>query len=107
MEMQALLQSTLQSVRRMKNGIAKLLTHLRSFIAAILKQGPRMATLSTIGLPSPVDFATPYYEAINRRVSTKKDSHPAEWLQCAAAWNAVAYRFISCYIVYGTLQGIH
>ena len=52
--------------------------------------------LSAIGLPAPLDFAVAPYEAIHGRVSSKKDSHPDPWTHCAGAWNAVAYRFISC-----------
>lgn len=52
--------------------------------------------LSTIGFPAPLDFAAAPYEAIHRRVSTKKDSRPDPWTHCAGAWNAVGYRFISC-----------
>jgi len=58
-------------------------------------QRPR-PVLSTIGLPVPADFASVSYESVNRRLSAKNDSHPDPWAHYAGAWNAVAYRFISC-----------
>lgn len=44
----------------------------------------------------PRDFAVEPYEAIRSRVVAKKDAYPHSWAQYAGAWNAVAYRFLSC-----------
>lgn len=44
----------------------------------------------------PGDFAAAPYEAIHRRMDTKKDTHPDSWAQYAGAWNAIVYRFRSC-----------
>ena len=52
--------------------------------------------LSTIGLVMPNDFAAEPYEAIRSRVVAKKEAYPHSWAQYAGAWNAFAYRFLSC-----------
>lgn len=52
--------------------------------------------LSTIGLEMPEDFDAVPYEAIHSRVVAWKDTCPDAYAQYAGAWNAVAYRFMSC-----------
>ena len=52
--------------------------------------------LSTVGLVMPGDFPVLPYEGIHRRVTAKKQAYPNAWAQYAGAWNAVAYRFLSC-----------
>jgi hypothetical protein len=52
--------------------------------------------LSSIGIEMPDDFPTQPYEAIHNRMSIKRDSYLDAWREFAAAWNAVAYRFLSC-----------
>jgi len=52
--------------------------------------------LSTIGLVMPGDFAVVPYEAIHSRVVAKKEAYRHSWAQYASAWNALAYRFLSC-----------
>jgi len=52
--------------------------------------------ISTVGLVMPEDFAVAPYEAIHSHVCTRKEACPHSWDQYAGAWNAVAYRFLSC-----------
>src|ERR1700680_4202987 len=87
-------QPGLRIFRRMKDRVRYLILHLRFIIGRLRKN--QMPTLSTIGIAAPQDFAIGPYEATDRRISSQKDSHPTEWAQCAGAWNAIAYRFISC-----------
>ena len=52
--------------------------------------------LSTVGLEMPDDFPSNSYEAIHTLVTARKDTYPDAWREYAGAWNAVAYRFLSC-----------
>lgn len=52
--------------------------------------------LSTIGLIMPIDFPSALYESVHARAVAKKDQHPDSWVQFSGAWNAIAYRFLSC-----------
>ena len=52
--------------------------------------------LFTTGLVMPKDFDVEPYEAIHLRVSASSKVYPDSWAQYAGAWNAVAYRFLSC-----------
>ncbi|KAF0145292.1 MAG: hypothetical protein FD156_1123 [Nitrospirae bacterium] len=52
--------------------------------------------ISSLLLPMPDDFPVAPYEIIHSRYSQRKDSNLMLWKQCAGAWNAVAYRFLSC-----------
>jgi len=52
--------------------------------------------LSTIGLVMPKDFDVTRYEAIHFRAVARKEVHPDSYSQLSGAWNAVAYRFLSC-----------
>ncbi|MBI5204440.1 MAG: hypothetical protein HZA11_05935 [Nitrospirae bacterium] len=52
--------------------------------------------ISSLSLPMPDDFPVAPYEIIHSCYSQRKDSNLMLWKQCAGAWNAVAYRFLSC-----------
>lgn len=52
--------------------------------------------LSTIGIVMPEDFAVEAYEAIYCRVVKKIGTQSNSYDEFASAWNAVAYRFLSC-----------
>lgn len=52
--------------------------------------------LTTIDIAMPPDFPVTPYEAIHSRMVTKNNTYPNSWAQYSGAWNAVAYRFLSC-----------
>lgn len=52
--------------------------------------------LSTIGIEMPTCFPIKPYEVIHSRIEKNKDDFPKSWNQYAGAWNAIAYRFLSC-----------
>lgn len=53
-------------------------------------------SVSTVGVRLPPDFPAGPYQRISNRLSGKKDTHFGSWSEFACAWNAVAYRFLSC-----------
>lgn len=65
-----------------------------------LKEEPesKMANhpLSTIGCEMPPDFNVAAYEAVHSRVNANPSLNQDVWEHYAPAWNAVAYRFLSC-----------
>lgn len=52
--------------------------------------------IPSLSLLMPDDFPVAPYEIIHSCYSQRKDSNLMLWKQCAGAWNAVAYRFLSC-----------
>lgn len=52
--------------------------------------------LTTVGTTMPEDFPSRAYQSINSCVVRRKDTCPGPWGQYAQAWNALAYRFLSC-----------
>lgn len=52
--------------------------------------------LTTIGLEMPIDFPIVPYEAVHQKVTEKIASQHPAWSHYAIAWNALAYRFLSC-----------
>jgi len=52
--------------------------------------------LSTIGIDMPMSFPIKPYEAVHSQIAKNKDNFLRSWNQYAGAWNAIAYRFLSC-----------
>jgi hypothetical protein len=55
--------------------------------------------ISTVGLIMPNDFPVVYYEAVSKALIPHKEveAHKETWAQFAAAWNGLAYRYLSCW----------
>jgi hypothetical protein len=52
--------------------------------------------VSTVGLSLPDDFDVESYQAVHSRMKGMAASAPVSWSEYAGAWNAVAYRFLTC-----------
>lgn len=50
--------------------------------------------LSSVGIPMPPSFNSASHDAVNAQVSQHSSSNPRAWRSFAAAWNALAYRWL-------------
>jgi hypothetical protein len=53
--------------------------------------------LSSLDIDLPNDFPSRPYSLIHSKLAPRRDERPTSWDQWAGAWNAVAYRYLSCF----------